>query len=451
MESGLIALILVLCVIIAAIISKKCAECMIVGSIVASVICFGPNFASEWVTSLQNCLADNVWVVLVCGLFGSLIALLQASRGTLGFQKLVTKLCNSDRKTLLTTVVMGILIFVDDYLNVMTIGVCMKKTYDDRKLPRESLAYILDSTGAPVCVLLPFSTWAAFYASLFYEQESVADLGYSTAMSTYIHAIPYMLYPIFALIIVFLFAMGVMPKLGAMKKAYKRVETTGKVYSDASAKYNHDEYQGYEQSGKLMDFLIPMIVMIAVCLITSDVLIAVFIAIIVCAFLYIPRKVVPASDFFNVLVKGFADMLSILMLLVCSFVLSDMLDNLGLTEYIIETAEPFLTANIFPVVIFVIVAALCFCTGSLWGLSAIVTPIVFPLGAALGANPLLIMAAVVSGATFGSHACFYTDCTLLSSMSACIDNMEHALSQFPYVLIGAILSAVGFGILGFVV
>ena len=129
---------------------------------------------------------------------------------------------------------MGILIFVDDYLNVLSIGVCMKGVCDKRKIPREALAYMLDATGAPVCVLLPFSTWAVFYASLFIDQASVKVLGFKTGIQAYIHAIPYCFYPILTIAIVFLFALGVMPKLGAMKKAYKRVEETGKVYSDAS-------------------------------------------------------------------------------------------------------------------------------------------------------------------------------------------------------------------------
>ena len=120
---------------------------------------------------------------------------------------------------------------MDDYLNVLSIGVCMKGVYDKRKIPRETLAYMLDATGAPVCVLLPFSTWAVFYASLFEEEESVKALGYATGIQAYIHAIPFCFYPIITLLIVLLFSLGIMPKLGSMKAAYKRVAETGKVYS----------------------------------------------------------------------------------------------------------------------------------------------------------------------------------------------------------------------------
>ena len=155
------------------------------------------------------------------------------------------------------------------------------------------------------------------------------------------------------------------------------------------------------------------------------------------------------EEYFNLIVQGFADMLPILMLLLIAFVLQSVTEGLGMTDYIIEVAQPFLTGAAFPAVVFVLLAAICFATGSLWGMSAVMAPIVFPLGAAIGANPLLIMAAVISGGAFGSHACFYTDATLLSSQSAGIDNMEHAVSQLPYVAIASVLSVIGFVVCGF--
>ena len=398
---GLVAIFITLFIIIGAVATRRCVECMIVGSMVAAIFLGGTGFLTTWSESLQNMLAEHVWVMLVCLLFGGLISLLTDSKGSFGFSKYISKFCNSEKKTLMTTFVMGILIFVDDYLNVLSIGACMKKISDKQKLPRESLAYILDSTGAPVCVLLPFSTWAVFYASLFYEQESVQAIsGVTNAMSAYVKAIPFCFYPIVALIVVFLFAMGWMPKLGAMKKAYKRVEETGKVYSDASRKYNHDEYED-DEDGNIWNFLIPMGVLVGVAVVT--------------------------------------------------FVLKDISGQMGMTEYIIELAEPFLFASIFPAMVFLLGAILAFTTGSDWGMSSIITPIVFPLGAALGANPVLIMAAIISGGTFGSHACFYADATLLASQSSGVENMEHALSQIPYVIIASVISVACFVVAGFIV
>ena len=447
---GLVAIFITLFIIIGAVVTRRCVECMIVGSMVAAIFVSGSGFLTTWSESLQNQLAENVWVMLVCLLFGGLISLLTDSKGSFGFSKYISKFCNSERKTLMTTFVMGILIFVDDYLNVLSIGACMKKISDKQKLPRESLAYILDSTGAPVCVLLPFSTWAVFYASLFYEQESVQAIsGVTSAMGAYIKAIPFCFYPIVALIVVFLFAMGWMPKLGPMKKAYKRVEETGKVYSDASRKYNHDELEG-EEDGNIWNFLIPMGVLVGVAVATGDILVAVIIALIVCFVMYVPRKIISIDDFLSSMIRGFGDMLPTLTMLLVTFVLKDISGQMGMTEYIIELAEPFLFASIFPAMVFLLGAILAFTTGSDWGMSSIITPIVFPLGAALGANPILIMAAIISGGTFGSHACFYADATLLASQSSGVENMEHALSQIPYVIIASVISVVCFVVAGFI-
>ena len=449
MNSGLVAIIITLCIIIAAVITKRCVECMVAGSLVACIYVYGSGFLTGWSESLQNMLAENVWVMLVCLLFGGLIALLTDSKGSFGFSKYISKICSNERRTLLTTFVMGILIFVDDYLNVLSIGACMKRISDKQKIPRETLAYLLDSTGAPVCVLLPFSTWAVFYASLFYEQESVQALGCSSAIAAYTKAIPFCFYPIITLIIVFLFVMGWIPKLGPMKKAYARVKETGKVYSDASRKYNHDELES-EEDGNIWNFLIPMGILVGVTIATGDILVSVVLALLVCFVIYVPRKILSVDEFMNSMIRGFGDMLPTLTMLLVTFVLKDISAQMGMTEYIIQIAEPFLFGAIFPAMVFILGAVLAFTTGSDWGMSSIITPIVFPLGAALGANPILIMAAVISGGTFGSHACFYADATLLASQSAGVENMEHALTQIPYVIIASAISIVCFGAVGFV-
>lgn len=449
MNTGLIAIFIILFIIVGAISTKKCVEFLIAGSLLATLVMYKGSFVTQWCTLMQTALADNVWIIIICGLFGSLIALLQTAKGSFGFSKLVEKLCNTERKTLFTTFVLGILIFVDDYLNVLSIGVCMKGVFDKKKIPRETLAYMLDSTAAPVCVLLPFSTWAVFYASLFFEQDVVKNAGFASGIDAYIHAIPFCFYPIITLIIVLLFALGVMPKLGAMKKAYARVAETGKVYSDASRKYNHEEYKGYEEEGNIWDFVIPMAVLVGVAVATSDVLVAVVWAIIVCFIIYVPRKVITFDEFFNVVAKGFADMIPVSILLVVAFGVQAITAEMGLADFIIETATPLLSAATFPVITFILVAALGFTTGSFWGMCAVVTPIVFPLAAALGANPVLVMSAIVSGGAFGSHACFYGDATVLASTGACIDNMEHTMTQLPYVLLASVLSIVAYLICGF--
>lgn len=448
MESGLIAIIITFGIIISAVKTRRCVECMLIGSFVAALFAFRQNFLAEWCASLQNMLADEVWVFLVCLLFGALIAQLTASRGSFGFSKYLSRICNSDRKTFLTTYIMGILIFVDDYLNILSIGACMKRIYDKRKLPRESLAFILDSTGAPVCVLLPISTWAVFYSNLFYSQESVKAIGASSALQAYVMAIPFCFYPMVTLLIVLLFSVGVFPKIGPMKRAFDRVKETGMVFSEESRKYNRETSDKPDADGNIWYFLIPMGVLVGLAIGTGDILAAVVVALLVCFLIYIPRKVLTVDEFMNNTIEGFSDMLPVLTMLLVTFVLKDICGKMGMTEYIIARAKPFLFPAAYPAMVFILGAVLAFTTGSDWGMSSIITPIVFPLGAVIGANPVLIMAAVISGGTFGSHACFYSDATLLAAQSAGIDNMEHALSQLPYSLIACFFSVIGFLIVG---
>lgn len=270
MSTGLLSVFIILAIIVIAVLTKRCAEVLIAGSLLACLVYYKGSFLTKWCQLIQDTLAENVWIIIVCGLFGSLIALLTASKGSYGFSRLVSRFCNTERKTLFTSFILGILIFVDDYLNVLTIGVCMKGVYDKRKIPREALAYMLDATGAPVCVMLPFSTWAVFYAGIFADQDSVQKLGYATGLQAYTHAIPYLFYPIFTLLIVFLFCLGVMPKMGTMKKAYQRVAETGMVYSEKSRKYNHDE-EGYTEEGNIWDFIIPMGVLVALAIATGKI------------------------------------------------------------------------------------------------------------------------------------------------------------------------------------
>ena len=450
MTSGLFALIVIFLVIAGAIITRKVELCLVLGSFACCIYMYQANFMTEWCSSLVEMLAENIGVFLIILAFGALIALLQDARGSYGFSNLAAKYCNNESKTLFTTFLMGILIFADDYLNVLSIGACMKDIYDKRKIPRETLAFMLDATGTPVCVLIPFSTWAIFYANMFFKEDCIKAAGFKSGFDAYVHAIPYCIYPIAVLILVVLFAAGVLPKLGAMKKAYERVAETGKVYSDYSKKYNHESDGEYVEEGKLYDFLIPMLVLIVAAIMLGDMFPAIIISIVVCAVMYIPRKVISLNDFLPIATRGIADMLPVTILTMLAFLNGAIMDKMHLTEYIIDLTKPMLSASFFPVVTFVLISALCFCTASLWGMIAIIIPIIFPLAGILGANPLLIMAAAISGGAFGSHACFYCDATLLSSNSAGIDSMEHAMTQLPYVIIASVISLIFFTVTGFI-
>lgn len=450
MSYGLIATLIVLVIVIGAITTKKCEAFLIAGSMVGALVLWKQNFLSEWVSTLEGVISDEAYVILICGLFGSLVALLTASKGSFGFTKIVTKICNTERKTLFTTFLLGILIFVDDYLNVLSIGTAMKGSYDKKKVPREALAYLLDSTGAPVCVLIPFSSWAAYFGAIFLQQDCVKSLAGGSLMKTYLMAVPYCVYPIVALIIVFLFCMGWFPKLGGMKKAYDRVSTTGKTYSDVSRKYNIGSEYGEEEGRSVWFFINPLAILVGIAVVTGDLVIAAIIAILVCMVLYIGAKIMTFSEFWDTFVKGFADMLPIIILLISALTFQKIASEMEMTEFFVDLCKPIMSGAVFPMIAFIIVGLLAFMIANAWGVCTLVAPVLLPLGASVGADIVLVMAAILSGCAFGNHACFYCDTTVLASNGAGIDNLEHAGSQLPYVLIGAAVSIVGFLILGVV-
>lgn len=448
MSYGLIATLIVLVIVVGAIVTKKCEAFLIAGSMVGALVLWKGAFLTQWVATLEEVMTDEAYVILICGLFGSLVALLTASKGSFGFTKIVTRICNSERKTLITTFILGIIIFVDDYLNVLSIGTAMKGSYDKKKVPREALAYILDSTGAPVCVLIPFSSWAAYFGAIFLQQDCVQALGAGSLISTYMMAIPYCVYPIVALLIVFLFCMGWFPKLGGMKTAYQRVAETGKTYSDASRKYNLASEYGEEEGNHVLYFILPLAILVGIAVATGDLVVAAVIAILVCMVMYIAGKIMTFSEFWDTFVKGFSDMLPIIILLIAALTFQKIASEMQMTEFFVDVCKPIMSGTMFPMITFIIVGLLAFMIANAWGVCTLVAPVLLPLGASVGANIVLVMAAILSGCAFGNHACFYCDTTVLASNGAGVENLEHAGSQLPYVLIGAVISIIGFLVLG---
>ena len=450
MEYGALTLIPIVFIIVTAILTRKSFESLLAGSVIACIIMHGTGFFLPWVEIFLEALSDpeNQWVILVCGLFGSLIALLRESKGTSGFIRIGERLCKTGRGALLGTFILGAVIFVDDYLNMLTVGTCMRPICDRRNVPREALAYLLDSTGTPICVLLPFSTWTAFYISLFMKEEAVQAMGFASGLSMYIQTIPFIFYAIITVIMVFLFAMGWMPRIGPMKRAYERVRKTGRTFSEESGKYNQDTEE-VKMDGSIVDFLLPILVLIVITVISDDILAAVIVTLALCLLLYVPRGKMNFTQWSELLISGFCEMMPTLAILAGAFTVARCCNAMHLPEYVISTVQPFVTPQTYPMIIFLVVSVLTFATSSTWGISTIVIPIIIPLAAAVDANLILTMAAILSGSTFGSHACFYSDATVLASAASRIENMEHAFTQIPYAAIGAALTCVCLLVSGF--
>ena len=455
MEYGLWTLLPIVVVVVLALLTKRTLEPLIAGSVVAYIIISGWHFPSAWADAFFNVASNREyqWVFMVCALFGSLIALLGASHGTMGFSKWLRKLCRGPISTLLITWIMGVLIFVDDYLIIMTVSTSMQRLSDHHKVPREALTYIIDSTGAPVCALLPFSTWAVFFAAMFYAEAGVPELGYGSPIQTFIHVIPFIFYAIFAVIMVPLFCMGIAPKLGRMKKAYERVRTTGMTYSEESRDLNLEEDEddpAEHVKGSAVDFVLPIGILIGLSVFTGDIFLAVLGAIVTCFMLYIPRKKMSLTRFCDLTMHGFCNLIPTVAVIFFAFVMQEAMMDIDIANFVISAIRPMMSAPLFPAITFLLVAALNFSTGSLWGIPAIVAPIIMPLCFSIGANPLVTMGAIISGAVLGSHACFYSSATVLTSSCCKIQNMDHALSQLPYAALTAAVSTISYLICGYI-
>lgn len=475
MEYGALSLIPPAAMLAFAMKTKKSFEALIFGTLVACVIMHGVNFIGPWCTLLlEQCSSkNNQYILLLCGMFGGLIFLLREVKGTAGFSAFVSRYCKSERSVMLTSVAMGIAIFVDDYLNIMTIGTCMKDVCDKRGIPRQALAYVIDSTGAPVCALLPFSTWVVFYSGIFFQEKGIVDMGFASGLDVYFHAVPFMFYPICALLIVMLFAAGIMPKLPPMKQAYmearqlreKHRAALGEVgatgvnlegagpmnFREVSPATDPVDIRAGKESGNIFDFLIPIAVLIGVTIYTHDMLISIVCTLAVCMALYLPRRKMTFTRFVELFWEGFADILPVLGILLASFMIKKVCDDMGLPGYIIGLAEPVMNAHFMAAAIFIIIAVLTFVTSSFWGIEAIAVSIVVPLATSMGADVMLTLGAIVSGGVFGSHACFYSDATVLSSATCDIDNVSHAMTQLPYALLGAVAATGLYLAMGFMV
>ena len=220
-ETSLLVLLPALVTVVTAILSRRPIESLLAGVFVGLLMLEPAAALSNFSSILLDVMMDETiaWIIIVCGLMGSLITLLMRVGAANAFSRALSSKAKSSKSALLYTWLLGLIVFIDDYLNALAVGSSMRKVTDKFKVSREMLAYVVDSTAAPICVLVPVSTWAVFYAGLF------MDAGYAESgqgMALYISAIPYMVYPIAAMLLVPLVATGIVPALGLMKSAQQR-------------------------------------------------------------------------------------------------------------------------------------------------------------------------------------------------------------------------------------
>ena len=394
--------------------------------------------------------SNTAWVIMICALFGSVIWIITKSGGVLGFAKMAERFLRTRRATLLGTWILGIIVFVDDYLNCLAVGAAVRKTADKYRISRELIAFIVNATGVTVCAIVPFSSWTAFMGGLMQKTGMVGDL---TVTQAYIRTIPFVFYGWLAVIVVPLICCGIIPLFGPMKSAENRTITTGEVRSADSkaaiADIPDEELKFKDKKVTAWNFIIPILVIATITIKFDDLLVGVFAGLLCCFILYLPQRLMTFNEYFNGILAGITDMCSMLVIIIISYTLISANQQLGLVDYVVGMALNNVMPELLPVTIFVVIGLLSFASGTFWGLAAIAFPIIAPLAAALDISPFIAGGALISAVCFGGQICLYSDTVILASASTQITNAEYLRTSGPLVAIPFILSAVGYVIIGF--
>jgi Na+/H+ antiporter NhaC len=437
-----------LVVVSLAIVIRRAFEPLLIGCLVGFVLINPSAFPGNFVKALTETLQeeDMVWVILVCGFYGSLIHLIIQSGGVFAFGNYVLKYVKTRRQALLATWLLGIFIFIDDYMSALATGVTMRKITDNYRISRIMLAFLVNATAAPVCLLIPMSTWSIYAGKLLESNHVVAKNG---GFNGFLHTLPFMFYPWIVVLMALLVALEAVPLFSKLKKAELRA-AEGDLGIQAVAKHTDPEVESLtERKGKPVYFFLPLAFLIGATLwLDKDALQGVLAGLVFTFFYYWLSQIMPFTALTDGIFEGFKTMVFALAILTMSYVLKRVGDEMGLTPFVIASVKDFLSRGALPAVIFVVLSFISYTTASSWGLYAVAIPIVIPLAQALQANIWVTLAAVLSSGGFGSHASFYSDVTILTASSTEADNMELSFAALPFNLLALALAALLFLLAG---
>ncbi|UOQ91877.1 sodium:proton exchanger [Halobacillus shinanisalinarum] len=411
----------------------------------------------------------NAGILVLLVFIGGFVALLEKSGGAVAFASKLAGLIKSRVKTQLAAWIAGIAIFFSELGTPLIIGPVFEPLFDKAKVSREKLAWIIDSTASPVSVMIPFIGWGVYIIGLInteYGRLNITESGWST----FIHSIPYYIYPMLAVLIVPLI---VITKLdfGPMAKAERRIKETGQVYWSDSKPLRKSEgfTEMKETSSKPILVWFPILMLLATLVglliplgfpfekiegndfrvaLTTAYLFA-GLSIIVLMALYKVRKIAEA---FEIYISGMKRMMDILIILVLAWSLGSVLDKMGTAKYIVQLIDGNIPLFLVPAIIFVVGACMSFANGTSWGTFAIMLPLAIPLAFHLDISMYACIGAVISGGIFGDHCSPISDTTILSSTGAGSDHKDHNKTQVPIALFNGAITVIAFivgGLIGY--
>lgn len=441
-----------------ALITKEVISSLLIG-ILAGTLIYNKGNVIGMVTSLfelmGNKIGDNVNILIFLGLLGALVVIVTRAGGSAAYGEWATKKIKSRRGAALATSALGCLIFIDDYFNCLSVGTVMRPVTDKHRISRAKLAYLLDATAAPVCIIAPVSSWGASVASY------MADATGLNGMATFVKTIPYNLYALLTIVMILVICITKI-NYGPMARFEKNAVENGDLFTTREDVVTDDfgAKKGKALKGKVYDLIVPILALIFCTILAMvytgggfsgtpflssfgecdsafSLVLGSFLALVVTFVLYIPRRVLSFHDFMGGITEGIKSMVPAFTILILAWTIGGVCsaDYLNTGELVGNAiAGSAFPAFMLPVVIMIVAAFLGFSTGTSWGTMAILIPI----GAAIAGTPdtehllLPIFGAILGGAVYGDHVSPISDTTILSSTGAGCNHMDHVSSQMYY-------------------
>ena len=415
-------------------------------------------------------LADswNVGILIFLVVLGMMVSLVNKAGGSAAYGRWAETHIKTRVGALISTAVLGMLIFIDDYFNCLTVGSVMRPVTDKHQISRAKLAFLIDATAAPVCIIAPISSWAAAVSSVAPEGQG---------LQLFIQSIPYNFYALLTLAMVIMMCL-LKVDFGPMR-THEANAKNGDIYTTAARPYANAENEEGNPKGTVLDLVLPIVALIISCVLTmvytggffdvdsgsymnfidafsgSDasmgLVLGSFIALIVTFCFYIPRKVITIKQFTESFSDGFKQMVPAILILTFAWTLSGVTNNLGAKVFVAEFVRVNAggLANFLPAIVFAIAIGLAFATGTSWGTFGVLLPIVcsvFPSGELM----IIAVSACLAGAVCGDHCSPISDTTIMASTGAQCEHINHVNTQLPYALLAAGVSFVGFILAGII-
>ena len=461
---GILSLAPALIAVILAFITREALFSILCGVLVGLLIT-GQDLLFGFTGIIQSALgnADFIWVIGIEVFIGIMVAFFQKSGAIEAVaNKLNEKLHITPKIAQVMGAALGVLIFFSDYFSPLFVGNVMRPITDKAKVSREKLAWLCDCTSAPVCITLPFSAWGVYVAGLVvgFGTFATAEAGQNAV----IHASVFQLYGILTIVMIFLVALGFIPDFGPMKKAEERARTTGKVIADGSTPMLSNELDNIKpkegfKPNIVLHFLIPAIIIICTTIGTyvvmgsAKTLEAFVLAVTYQAIVLLIQKAFDIREMIQVATEGIKSVVSAMLILSLAYCINAISKTLGTANFVISVTESWMTPATLLAMTFAVCAFISFFTGTSWGVYAIMIPIAMPLafnmaGGVEGSLVYAEIAAVMGGGAFGDHCSPLSDTTILSSLGAGSDHVDHVKTQLPYALSVAVLCLIGYIIIG---